>query len=374
MRSIPLLILAGCVTSSLLAQGKDIIVRKNGARIRGIEVTEFTHSGLKATRKGGEVLEIPGHLVLALEWGDLPEEFIAGRAAMERGDFATAVQMFGEAANKATRPLVKADCEFFQIKAAVAAIGDDSGAAQTAADKAKAWLTTNGDHWRVPEALLLAGRASRLAGNAADATATLRELDDRATREGFGAVWSARAKFELALTLMAEDKAGEARSIFQSANSAADNALRTPSGDDSELRTIKIMAKIGEGETYLSEKDYSRAESFFHALTNNKDNNALVAAAWAGEGQAIFLQAKDTGSSADFRRAQLALARASVLDSQAGEASAKANYYLGRCQLELGPDREGDKFKTRARAYFQIVLSNYSSSRWAAEAKAALAQ
>ena len=169
MRSIPLLILAGCVTSSLLAQGKDIIVRKNGARIRGIEVTEFTHSGLKATRKGGEVLEIPGHLVLALEWGDLPEEFIAGRAAMERGDFATAVQMFGEAANKATRPLVKADCEFFQIKAAVAAIGDDSGAAQTAADKAKAWLTTNGDHWRVPEALLLAGRASRLAGNAADA-------------------------------------------------------------------------------------------------------------------------------------------------------------------------------------------------------------
>ena len=70
----------------------------------------------------------------------------------------------------------------------------------------------------------------------------------------------------------------------------------------------------------------------------------------------------------------MALARASVLDSQAGEASAKANYYLGQCQLALGADGEGDNFKTRARAYFQIVLSHYPGSRWAARAKDALAQ
>ena len=65
----------------------------------------------------------------------------------------------------------------------------------------------------------------------------------------------------------------------------------------------------------------------------------------------------------------MALAKASVLDAAAGEASAKANYYLGRCLLELGPDREGDRFKQRAKAYFEIVYTNYPSTRWAALAK-----
>ncbi|MCA8974870.1 MAG: hypothetical protein KDC98_09110, partial [Planctomycetes bacterium] len=255
MHSIQLLFLAGCVIAPLAAQGTDVITRKDGAKLRGVEITQFEHAGLKATKKGGEELEIPGHMVLSVTWGDLPEEFIAGRASMNRGDYASATQMFGEAANKATRPLVKADCEFFQITAAVAAIGSDRGAAQTAAEKAKKWLEANGSHWRVPEALLLAGRASRLAGDAAGASTTLKELDDRASRDGFGPVWSARAKFELALTLEADGKATDARAMFQSAKSAADNALMTPSADDGELGRIKVLAKIGEGETFLTEKD-----------------------------------------------------------------------------------------------------------------------
>ena len=74
------------------------------------------------------------------------------------------------------------------------------------------------------------------------------------------------------------------------------------------------------------------------------------------------------------RRAQLELARASVLDASSGEASAKANYYLGRCLLALGADKEGDTFKQRANAYFQIVATSYASTRWAAVAKAEMAK
>lgn len=361
-------VLAG---SPLLAQG-DIVLRKDGAKQRGVEVTEFKHTGLKAT-KGSDTIEIPGHMVLSVLWGDLPEAFISARSAMEKGEFDTAVQMFGEAASKAVRPLVKTDCEFFQIKAAVSAIGSDTGAAATASERAKTWLSSNADHWRVPEALLLSGRAQRLANKGDDAAVTLRELDERAVRDGFGAVWSARAKYELALTLMSNNKASEARTTFQSANSAADNALMNASPDDAELRSIKILARIGEGETFLSQKDYRRAESFFQAMCNSKEPG-LGAAAWAGKGQAIFFGAVDSKSPEELRRAQFALAKASVLDSTASEASAKANYFLGRCQLELGPDREGDSFKARAQAYFQIVVDNYGESKWAIEAKASLQQ
>ena len=86
------------------------------------------------------------------------------------------------------------------------------------------------------------------------------------------------------------------------------------------------------------------------------------------------MSASENNNIDGIRRAQIALATASVMDSTSGEASAKANYYLGKCLLALGPDREGDTFKARAAAYFQIVATNYPTSRWAAAAKAELAK
>ncbi|MCA8950320.1 MAG: hypothetical protein KDE27_12515 [Planctomycetes bacterium] len=368
---LPLFLLASGLSAGLAAQS-DIVLRKDGAKMRGVEVTEFKFEAVVA-KKGDEETRVPGHMVFAVEWGGLPESFTIARAALDRGDYETATQLFGEAAEKAERPLVKADAEFFQVKAAVAAIGADKGAAETAAERARAWVTANADHWRLPEAMLLLGRALRLAVKGDDAAQVLRDLDNRAINEGFGAVWSARAKYELALTLAANGKPGEARTQFQAANSAADTALATKSPDEAELNNIKILARIGEGETFLTEKDYRRAESYFHGLTTSPEQG-LAAAAWAGEGEAVFLGAAGKDNPGELRRAQLALAQGVVLDSTSGEASAKANYYLGRCQLELGQEREGDGFKARANSYFQIVVQSYPKSRWADEAKAALQQ
>ncbi|MBL8727809.1 MAG: hypothetical protein JNM25_05225 [Planctomycetes bacterium] len=366
MRLLPILFATALLAPFATSQKvNDVVVKKDGARVRGLEVTEFLLSGVRAKR-GSDDVEIPAHQVLAVEWSNLPDAYLVARAAMERGNFAHAAQMFGEAQNQTDRALVKVDAEFFLIKSAVAAIGADKNAAATAAARAKAWLTANPNHWRTPEALLLAGRAERLAGTGGTAAATLRELDDRATREGFGAIWSARAKAELALTLLADGKAGEARAAFQAAGSAVDTALGTPSPDDPELRALKTQARVGEGETYLGDKDYDRAEQFFRSLTTGNQPE-LVAAGYAGEGQAIFLAANDRPD--EYRRAQVAFAKACVFDVTSGEASAKANYYLGRCLLALGPEREGDNFKVRANAYFATVVDGYPSSPWATEAK-----
>ncbi|MBL8733294.1 MAG: hypothetical protein JNN13_13065 [Planctomycetes bacterium] len=370
MRCLPLVLFPLLIAAVPAQKINDTVIKKDGAKVRGVEVKEFLLTGVRGKR-GGDDFEIPAHLVAGIEWSDLPEQFLAGRGAMERGDFRTAAQMFGDV--QSDRALVKADATFFQIKAAVASIGADKGAAATAADRAKAWLGANPNHWRTPEALLLCGRAQRLAGTGGEAATTLRELDDRAGREGLGAVWSARAKSELALTLMADGKAADARISFQTAGSAIDNALKSPSGDEAELLALKTMARVGEGETFLAEKDYARAETYFKGLTSDKQP-AIAAAGHAGQGEAIFLVAVAKNDSDAIRRAQLELARASVLDASSGEASAKANYYLGRCLLALGADKEGDTFKQRANAYFQIVATSYASTRWAAVAKAEMAK
>jgi len=356
------------IAQKATAKGADAVVKRDGSRVRGIEITEFAVTGIKAA-KGKDAVEIPSHQIVAVEWGELPDSFISARAAMERGDFANAAQLFGEAERQTERALVKADALFFQVKAAVAAAGTDKTAAATAADRAKGWLQANANHWRLPEALLLAGRAQRLAGAYADAATTLRDLDDRATRDGFGPVWGARAKFELAMSLFDANKATEARTAFQSASSAAEGAMGSPNADVAELRLLKTLAKVGEGETYIGEKQWSKAESFFNGLTRS-DQAELAAAGRAGEGEAIYHAAVERKSMEDLRRAQVALATAAVLDSLSSEASAKANFYLAKCLLALGAEREGDNFKARAHAYYQIVASNYQSSRWAAIARA----
>jgi hypothetical protein len=367
MRSLPFLVAALLLAPLCPAQKiNDTVVKKDGSKVRGVEITEFLLTGARGKR-GTDPYEVPAHQIVAIEWSDLPEQFAAGKAAMDRGDFRTATQLFGDV--KSDRPLVKADAEFMQFKAAVAAAGTDKAAAATATDHAKKWLAANANHWRTPEALLLCGRAERLAGSGGAAATTLKELDDRATRDGFGPVWTARAKSELALTLLADGKGSEARTMFQAASAAADNALTQSSPDDAELKSLKTLARVGEGETFLLDKDYPKAEAFFRGLAGSKERE-LVAVGHAGEGEAIFLQAVGANKLEDVRRAQLALATASVLDIAGGEASAKANYYLGRCLLALGPEREGDTFKARADACFQIVASNYPTSRWAMLAKA----
>lgn len=368
MRILTMLLPVAFLLPSASAQKiNDAILKKDGSRVRGVEITEFLLSGVRGTR-GSDPFEVPAHQIVDIEWSDLPEEFLSARAAMGRGDFQTATQLFG--AVTSNRALVKTDAEFFKIKCAVAAIGNDKAAAATAAEHASSWLSTNVNHWRTPEALLLAGRAQRLAGTAGTAAATLKTLDERAITDGFGSVWSARAKYELALTLLADGKASEARTQFKSAGTTAANALTTAKGNKSELQSIKTESRVGEGETYLLEKDFKKAESFFRQLASSPDKS-LKAAGHAGEGQAIFLSAVDSGAANDLRRAQLALATASVHDASAGEASAKANYYLGKCLLALGPDKEGDSFKQRANAYFKIVFTNYPSSQWAGKARTA---
>ncbi|MCK5940375.1 MAG: hypothetical protein KAI24_00285 [Planctomycetes bacterium] len=368
MRILPLLLpVALLLPASVTAQKiNDVVIKKDGARVRGLEITDFLLSGVRGKR-GSDDFELPAHLVKDIEWSDPPEEFVAGKGAMNRGDFAAAAQFFG--AVQSDRPLVKADAEFFKIKSAIAGIGNDKAAATTAASHMKDWVAANVNHWRTPEALLLQGRAERLAGTAGAATTTLKELDDRAVRDGFGTVWSARAKYELALTLVADGKASEARTQFKSASTAAETALATTKTDKPELEKLKTLARVGEGETYLIDKDYDRAESFFKSLANS-ESAALRAAAAAGQGEAIFLSAQPGNDADALRRAQLALARASVLDSVGGEASAKANYYLGRCLLALGPEKEGDSFKQRAQQYFEIVYTSYPATRWAGLAKA----
>lgn len=369
LAAILLPLLAVAAPAQAAPEQKDILSKKDGSMLRGIAIQSMT---LKSTKyqKGSETLEVAAHQVAGVEWGAPSEAHSAALSALTRREFENAKQLFGEAANKAERPVLKTDLKFQQCRAAVAAAASNPSSAADAAGALKAWTTENADNWRLPEALLLLGRAQRLAKLGDDAVATLRTLDERATAEAWGPVWGARAKFEMALAHLDRQKGSDARMAFQAASSAADAALgQGNKGDADELRELQTNARVGEGETYISDKNYDQALRFYGALAG-RDNPALAAAAKAGEGQALYLQAADEKKVPELRRAQIALATACVIDPMRhGEASAKANYFLGKCLLLLGPELEGDACKKRAIAYFQNVVRNYGDSRWVAAAQ-----
>lgn len=349
----------------------DTIVKQDGASVRGVSVTTLTLASVKFQR-GKEEVELPPHQLADIQWGGAPDAFASGLAAMGRNDYETARVQFGEAVNKTERALLKAEARLLQGKAAVLAGAADAAGAANAAGALRAWIGEFPDHWRLPEAMWLLGRGLRLGQAHADAEAALKELDERAGRDGWGAIWNARAKYELALCLLEQNKAMDARSAFQSAGSAADTAMAASGGKSEELAAIKVNSKVGEGESLVREKAYDRAAEFFRTLSQN-DDLSLAAAGKAGQGEAMFFLAETSNDAMALRNAEVALAEACVLDTGAGDTAAKASYYLGRVVATLG-DRAGADWGARSKSYYQTVVKGYPDSRWAGPAKAELAK
>jgi TolA-binding protein len=357
------------LTAFLHAQeALDTIVKQDGASVRGVSVTTFSLTSVKFLRNKEEV-ELPPHQVADIQWGGVPDAFTSGMAALARNDYETARQQFGEAVNKTDRAVLKAEARLLQGKAAALAGAGDPAAAANAAGALRAWIGEFPDNWRLPEATYLLGRSLRMGQAHSDAETTLKELDDRAGRDGWGAMWNARAKYELALCLLEQNKALDARSAFQSAGGAADTAMAAGARTD-EMAAIKVNARVGEGESLIQEKSYDRAADFFRTLSQN-DDMSLAAAGKAGQGEAMFYLASASNDANGLRGAEIALAEACVLDTGAGDTAAKANYYLGRVLTALG-DRAGQDWGSRAKAYFTTVTKSYPSSRWVSSAKAEL--
>ena len=152
------------VTASAAAQtSSDTLIKKDGSSLRGIEVVTFKLGEVKI-KKGDKETDVPAHQVADVDWGNVPDTFQTAAATMKRGDFANAAEQFGDAANAAIRPLVKTEARFLQARAAVSSAAADQNAAASATGMLRAWVTEFADHWRLPEALLLLGRAQRLAG------------------------------------------------------------------------------------------------------------------------------------------------------------------------------------------------------------------
>ncbi len=363
---------------------KDVLVKTNGQRVRNLAVVSATTDLIKYT-KDGESYDLPTSSVVTIEFGDLSDEFRSGEVAFAAGQTEVAAQMFGEAATKTEREVLRTEARFRAASALAATAQVDASRATTAADSLQTFVTENPDSFRLPEALLLLGSTRALGGDQATAITVLTRLSDDAASKGWGALWTARARLERARAEIRAGKADDAKASFQAAASAAGSALASGAtgARAAELQAIQRNGTAGEGEAYVAGGDYERAIEFYSSMGKKPKtgSSALYATSQAGLGQALYHASKiekvgepSTEAIALLRRAQRALAKASVFDSAGGDTSAKANYYLALCLLSLGAERESDDFQARAQRYLEITVSGYPTSRWAVLARERLGQ
>lgn len=366
-----------CATATAQAPVKDALIKKSGERIRGVEVLDVGLDVVKF-RRGGSDSEMPAMQLLQIEWTEPPEAMELGRGAMERGDTSAAANFYQEAATRAAeagRKALEQECRFLAARALAAGVGSDASKAGAARDALKVFVDGAGKAFRSPEARLLLARTTRLAGDAAASETLLKGIEEAALVEGWGLIWDARAKFEKAIALVEQGKGTEARIAYQAVASVVDASLGSASGPDAvELQSLKMLALVGQGETYLKEDKIAEAKAFFAKLATAGGGAGSRAAALAGEAHALLLQTAGKPDTKSLRDAQLKAAEAILLDHTSGDTTAKALYVQGRLLLALGSANESDNYKQRARSYFDSVVRYYGTSPWANEARLELAK
>lgn len=373
------LLAAAATATAQRSRIKDTILMTDGSRVRGVEVTAMTMT--KVTyRRGSKEEELAAGKVAGVQWHEPPEPYLLAQAAEAKGDYEDAANLYLEAAKSTKRAPFLAELKFAAARALLAAAESDPSKAESAAAALQRYVDEHADGFRVPEAKLGLVRALRLMGKPEEAVAKVAQLEEEAIRGNWGVLWEARAKFEKAKALVAAKKFDEARSAYRSVTDAV-AAIRAQGSKEPLLTTLEVASLVGEGETYVAEGKYDQALSYFERHVTEPpigEPTALAAAALAGAGEARLLKVAADGKVADpevrtLREAQVALAKANVLDTENGDTTAKALYYSGKAVLALGSDRERN-FRARAMAYFDSVVRFHSASPWAARARAELAK
>ncbi|MEZ5962671.1 MAG: hypothetical protein R3F56_02380 [Planctomycetota bacterium] len=354
---------------------KDTLVKRSGERLRAVEVLDLGSETI-SYRKAGSESTMPAIQLSHVEWTEPPDAYDLARAALDKGESEAAANYFQEASGKAGeagRKALELECKFLAARALALGMGREAARGTAAQTALQAYLDAAPSGFRVPEARLLKARALRVAGDAAGAEAALKAFEEDALKQSWGLIWDARAKLERAQLLLEMNKAAEARSAFQGVKSAVDAALGSATGNDAlELDSLKMLAVVSEGETYLQEKKLDDAKRYFASLASTSTANPVKAAALAGEAHATVLATAGKADVRALRDAQQKLAQAIVLDSANADTTAKALYLQGQILTTLGPDHEADSYKQRAHDYFETVVKYYGSSPWANEARAAL--
>jgi tetratricopeptide (TPR) repeat protein len=337
--SVCALSLAFIAPSMALAKGKekDTIILLGGKSLTDTEVSAETFAEVKYRQKKTNKT-MDGKKILEIVHGQAPRSYKAGDGQRKGSQYAKAIGYYKKAlASPKGKPWVKVYANFY--------LGECyrlSGQGEAALPFYKK-ASTDKAHLLYPRALIGLAQAQAAARAWDESTKNLKAISD-----GRYGIWRTRADYALGKVLIIQKKYSDARRAFARVQSNRDDA------------SMRVAGTVGEGETYMAEKNFKKAIGFFQKILRRSGvPREVMAGAWAGIGDCELALSAEGDKEAD-RRALLAYLTVIVQFAGAPEAYPKALHNGAKLY---------DKFKLpdQAKSLRRELKSRCPTSKYAKE-------
>ncbi len=339
----------------------DTIHLQDGKTIQNVQIVSEDAKAV-VYKEGKSDKTLASDAVAAVEYDKRPKQLDEAEALVLGEDPESAVEAFDAYVEAAIAKPVPAQYRWAPPHAAWRAlqVRESVVDVEGVQNAAKRLIQHYPDSRYVPMAFLAKASAELQAGQAARAQETLAELAAVATAQSLPKVWG----LECRLAQIQVDPA-----LKPAAKRNEYERVQSEAGD---LPALKARAKLLVGEAFLAEAAANQSgaralreeakEAFQEVLANDKASRSVLAAAYAGLGETLFLQGADANDPKLLQEAVLNLLRVATLYRDEGRTVARALFYAMR-SFDLMPDpRRKSEMKRE-------LLSMYARSSWAEEAK-----
>lgn len=338
------------VCQTALAQGTATINKKKGDPHTEVEIIKVTFKAVHWAMAGGAKGEYAWDLIVSVDYGDSPTEYLSGDGAYNEGRYADAVPDLLKAAKNDSRKVWVFQESTFKAAMCYLRMGKNAEAAKTFADLNAA----DPEHKYLLESMLWLGRLSMAAGKYDDAEKQLAKLIEVANanekkKQFYEArVWKARCF------------------IFQGKLDAAENEFKSVADQSRGVDAkISAMALLGEAECLVAKKNLTSARDKFNTVigkfeTTSQDDDELdlLARAYNGLGETFYYQAAP-----DFKEAMRAFLKVVTLLEDQTDELPKALWHAAKCFHELRG--EGKEWAQRSMDLRNQLRNDYPNSPWA---------
>lgn len=320
----------------------DTIIMLTGRSKRNVDVSSETFDEVAFKGERGKE-SVPGNKVREIIHGEQSRSYKAGEGQRKGGQYNKAIKSYTKAMEQAKGKYAwaKTYC-LYNLGECHRLAGEGEKAVSFYKKAAK-----DAKHLLYPRVMIGLGQAQGVSEKYDDAVSTLQKVSDG----NFG-FWRAHADYAMGNVYLKKGDMGKARRAFARVQS---------SRDDPKMRVAGI---VGEGESYLLEKNYGKAIDFFRRILRDKDVPGSVAAgAWAGIGDCEMAKAEKGDKKAE-KRALLAYLTVVVQYSGTPGAYPKALFKASKLYAKFGR-------KDQAEALMRELKSRCPTSSYAKEADGA---
>jgi len=356
-------------------------VENDRTRTVKVKILEYGYLQLKYQKDNRDPKELPIDRVLTVRLGGFPTAYKQGLAAEAQArtgegnllkTLEKAADSFALAANeeKLRQPL-RADALYRSAICTLKLALAESSYIDKGAERFREFLTSFPKHHEALQAILHLGKLLRLKGASDEAITELKKIDQKVLDENIPTIWEVRSKLEQVKAHFRAGRIQEARTTVANANTL----LAEISGRPEEVKSLQSQSDLLKGRCDIVAKAYDTAVNYFEGIISQAGTDLTrKVVGLLGQGEAYYNKGKEQGDLGALRKAQLAFARASVLNPNLKEFGAKAAFFTGEVLTALAAKGEGAAYAQQAKDYYREVIRYYPLSDWSAGARKRLTE